>query len=252
MSQPMCASRLQGRIAIITAAADGIGRATAIAFARQGARVIATDINQQRLSQLADIPGIEAYTLDVTDNTAIASFASTTPTPHVLFNCAGYVHHGTILDCDERAFEFSFDLNVKSMYRMIRAFLPRMVANGGGAIINMSSVASSVIGAPNRFAYGASKAAVIGLTKSLAADFGSKSIRANAVCPGTIDTPSLQDRIRVQGNDEEARRAFLARQPTGRFGSPEEVASLVTYLASDEAAFMTGTAVVIDGGWSNI
>jgi 2-keto-3-deoxy-L-fuconate dehydrogenase len=246
------AGRLQGKTAIITAAADGIGRATSIAFAREGARVIATDINQQRLSQLAVIPGIETYTLDVTDNAAIASFASSAPTPHVLFNCAGYVHHGTILDCDERAFDFSFDLNVKAMYRMIRTFLPRMIANAGGAIINMSSVASSVIGAPNRFAYGASKAAVIGLTKSLAADFGSQSIRVNAICPGTIDTPSLQDRMRAQADPEEARRKFIARQPTGRFGTPEEVASLAIYLASDESAFMSGVAVVIDGGWSNI
>jgi len=244
--------RLKSKVAIITAAADGIGRATAMAFAREGARVIATDINQQRLAELAAVPGIETGLLDVRDSAAVAAFAAAVTTPNILFNCAGYVHHGTILDCDEQAFDLSFDLNIKAMYRMARNFLPRMLGNGGGAIINMSSVASSVIGAPNRFAYGASKAAVIGLTKSLAADFGGKGIRANAICPGTIDTPSLQGRIQAQGSSEDARRAFLARQPTGRFGTAEEVASLAVYLASEESAFVSGTAVVIDGGWSNL
>jgi 2-keto-3-deoxy-L-fuconate dehydrogenase len=244
--------RLQSRVAIITAAADGIGRATAVAFAREGARVIATDINRQRLAELQAVPGIEIGVLDVRDSAAVAAFSAAVTAPNVLFNCAGYVHHGTILDCDEQAFDFSFDLNIKAMYRMARNFLPRMLGNGGGAIINMSSVASSVIGAPNRFAYGASKAAVIGLTKSLAADFGSQGIRANAICPGTIDTPSLLGRIQAQGSSEDARRAFLARQPTGRFGTAEEVASLAVYLASEESAFVSGTAVVIDGGWSNL
>lgn len=245
-------TRLHSKVAIVTAAADGIGRATAIAFAREGARVIATDINERRLSEFAEIPNIETHVLDVRDGAAIQELAARVPTPHVLFNCAGYVHHGSILDCDEQAFDFSHELNAKSMYRMVRAFLPAMLANGGGSIVNMASVASSVIGAPNRFAYGMSKAAVIGLTKSIAADFGPRGIRANAVCPGTIETPSLQSRIAAQGDAETARRAFLARQPTGRFGSPEEVASLVIYLASDESAFVSGTAVVIDGGWSNL
>lgn len=245
-------ARLHSKIAVVTAAADGIGRATAIAFAREGARVIATDINEQRLSELAEVPNIETHVLDVRDGVAIEKLAARVTTPHVLFNCAGYVHHGSILDCDEQAFDFSNDLNVKSMYRMVRAFLPAMLANGGGSIVNMASVASSVIGAPNRFAYGMSKAAVIGLTKSVAADFGARGIRANAVCPGTIETPSLQARIAAQGDAEIARRAFLARQPTGRFGSAEEVANLVLYLASDESAFVSGTAVVIDGGWSNL
>lgn len=244
--------RLHSKTALITAAADGIGRATALAFAREGARVLATDINEQRLAELAGVPGIETHRLDVRDRAAVEKLAAAVPTPHVLFNCAGYVHHGTILDCDEQAFDFSCDLNVKSMYRTVRAFLPAMLANGGGSIINMASVASTVIGAPNRFAYGMSKAAVIGLTKSIAADFGPRGIRANAVCPGTIETPSLQARIAAQGDAETARRTFLSRQPTGRFGSAEEVANLVLYLASDESAFVSGTAIVIDGGWSNL
>ena len=245
-------ARLRSKVAIVTAAADGIGRATAIGFAREGAHVVATDINEQRLRELSEVPGIETHPLDVRDGAAIERLAACVPTPNVLFNCAGFVHHGTILDCDEQAFDFSQDLNVKSMYRMVRAFLPAMIANGGGSIVNMASVASSVIGAPNRFAYGMSKAAVIGLTKSIAADFGPRGIRANAVCPGTIETPSLQARIAAQGEAETTRRTFLARQPTGRFGSAEEVANLVLYLASDESAFVSGTAVVIDGGWSNL
>lgn len=245
-------ARLRSKVAVVTAAADGIGRATAIGFAREGAQVVATDIDERRLSELAGIQNIETQVLDVRDAAAIGKLAARVATPHVLFNCAGFVHHGSILDCDEQAFDLSQDLNVKSMYRMVRAFLPAMLANGGGSIVNMASVASSVIGAPNRFAYGMSKAAVIGLTKSIAADFGPRGIRANAVCPGTIETPSLQARIAAQGDAETARRAFLARQPTGRFGTAEEVASLVLYLASDESAFVSGTAVVIDGGWSNL
>lgn len=245
-------ARLQSKVAIVTAAAEGIGRATALAFAQEGARVIATDINEQRLSELAGVPGIETFVVDVRDGAAIAGLASNVPAPDILFNCAGYVHHGTILDCDEQAFDLSCDLNVKSMYRTVRVFLPGMLARGSGSIVNMASVASSVIAAPNRFAYGMSKAAVIGLTKSIAADFGSRGIRANAVCPGTIETPSLQARIAAQGDAATARRAFLARQPTGRLGSAQEVASLVVYLASDESAFVCGTVVVIDGGWSNL
>jgi 2-keto-3-deoxy-L-fuconate dehydrogenase len=169
-----------------------------------------------------------------------------------LFNCAGYVHHGTILDCEERQWDFSFDLNVKSMYRTIRSFLPGMIENGGGSIINMASVASTVLAAPNRFVYGATKAAVIGLTKSIAVDFVAKNIRCNAICPGTIDSPSLRERMRAQGNYEQARAQFIARQPMGRMGQPEEVAALAVYLASDESAFMTGNALPLDGGWSNI
>lgn len=243
--------RMHSKLAIVTAAADGIGRATAIAFAREGARVIATDIDEKRLADLADVPGIEVHTLDVRHTAGIAALARSIDTPDVLFNCVGYVHHGTVLDCDEATFDFAYDLNVKSMYRTIRAFLPGMIARGGGSIVNMSSVASTIIGVQNRFAYGASKAAVIGLTKSIAADFVGKGVRCNAVCPGTIDTPSLQARMAAQGNAEEARRAFLARQPAGRFGSAEDVANLVVYLASDESTFVSGTAVVIDGGWSN-
>lgn len=244
--------RLKNKVAVVTAAAQGMGRSSALAFAREGARVIATDINADALKALDGVDGIETRVLDVRSNEAVAAFAAAIPAPNVLFNCAGFVHHGSILDCDETAYDFSFDLNVKSMYRMIRALLPAMIENGGGSIINMSSVASSVIGAPNRFVYGASKAAVIGLTKSVAADFVTKGIRANAVCPGTVDSPSLHDRMRALGDYETARAAFIARQPMGRLGTAEEVAELVVFLASDESAFMTGQGVVIDGGWSNV
>ena len=244
--------RLASKVVLVTAAADGIGRAATLALAREGARVIATDINESRLSELADIKGVDVCRLDVLDRTAISALAEGVPTPDVLFNCAGYVHQGTVLECDEAEFDLTFNLNVKAMYRMVRAFLPGMIARGSGSIINMASVASSIIGAANRCAYGASKAAVIGLTKSIAADFAARGIRANAVCPGTVDTPSLKTRIETLGRAEEARRAFLSRQPAGRFGKAEEVAELIVYLASDESAFVSGTAVVIDGGWSNI
>jgi len=243
--------RMHSKLAIVTAAADGIGRATAIAFAREGARVIATDINEQRLAELSAIERVETRKLDVRDAAAVAALARTCETPDVLFNCAGYVHHGSVLECHEADFDFAYELNVKSMYRTIREFLPGMVARGRGSIINMASVASSIIGVPNRFAYGATKAAVIGLSKSIAADFIGKGIRCNAVCPGTVDTPSLQARMAAQGNAEEAKRAFLARQPSGRLGTADEIANLVVYLASDESSFVSGTAVVIDGGWSN-
>ena len=242
--------RLAAKTAVITAAADGIGRACALAFAREGARVIATDINSGRLASLAAEAQLETRLLDVRDSAAVAAFAAEAPVPDVLFNCAGYVHHGSLLDCSEEAFLASVDFNVLSMYRMIRGFLPRMLAAGGGSIINMASVASSVIGAPNRFAYGATKAAVIGLTKSISADYLPQGVRANAICPGTIDTPSLQDRIAAGG--DAGQQTFLARQPTGRFGRPEEIAELVVYLASDASAFMSGAALVIDGGWSNV
>jgi len=244
--------RLEGKTAIITAAGKGIGRATALAFAREGANVIATDIDEGALADLQDRNRIETRRLDVTDSADIDTLARIVPAPDILFNCAGYVHHGDLLSCDEAAFEASWNINVRSMYRIARAFLPGMVAEGGGSIINMASVASSVIGAPNRFAYGVTKAAVIGLTRSLSADFVSRGIRANAICPGTVDTPSLEGRIAAQGDAEATRQAFLARQPTGRFGTPEEIAGLAVYLASDEGAFMSGSAIVIDGGWSNV
>lgn len=244
--------RLDGKTAIITAAGKGIGRATALAFAREGARVLATDIDEAALAELQGTDGIATRQLDVTDGAQIAALADACPAPGVLFNCAGFVHHGDLLACDEAAFEFSWNINVRAMYRTARALLPGMVAAGGGSIINMASVASSVIGAPNRFAYGVTKAAVIGLTRSLSADFVSEGIRANAICPGTVDTPSLGDRIAAQGDAASARQAFLARQPAGRFGTPEEVAGLAVYLASDEGAFMAGSAIVIDGGWSNV
>ncbi|MDO8423503.1 MAG: SDR family oxidoreductase [Parvibaculum sp.] len=240
--------RLAGKRVLVTAAGQGIGRAAANAMAREGAHVIATDINADVLK---DFSGGETHCLDVTDATAISAFAAKVGTIDVLFNCAGFVHNGTILDCDEEAWDFSMSLNAKGAYRMARAFLPAMIAAGSGNIINMSSVASSVIGVPNRFVYGVSKAAVIGLTRSIAADFVTQGIRCNAICPGTVETPSLDERMRAQGNYDEARAAFLARQPMGRIGRPEEIAELVVYLASD-AGFMTGSIINIDGGWSNV
>lgn len=245
------AGRLAGKVAVVTAAGQGIGRATALAFSAEGARVWATDIDESLLAALnAADPSLLTARLDVRDAAAVEGFAQRCGAIHVLINCAGFVHHGTILDCSESDWDFSFDLNVKSMYRTIRAFLPGMLDAGGGSIINMSSAASSIKGAPNRFVYGATKAAVIGLTKAVAADFVTRGIRANAICPGTIDTPSLHERIAAQGDPEKARAAFVARQPMGRLGRPEEVADLAVYLASDESAFTTGTVHVIDGGWS--
>lgn len=247
--------RLEGKTAVVTAAAQGIGRASAIAYAREGATVIATDINETRLKELGSLPNIRTRKLDVLDPAAIAAFAKETGAVDVLFNCAGFVHHGTILETEEKDWDFSFDLNVRAMYRMVKAFLPAMIASGrGGSIVNMSSACSSVKGAPNRFVYGTTKAAVIGMTKSLAADFIKQGIRANAICPGTIQTPSLDDRIASQaaaaGGLEQARSGFVARQPLGRLGTPEEIAALAVYLASDESAFTTGTIHVIDGGWT--
>lgn len=243
--------RLQGKSAVVTAAGAGIGLATATAFVAQGARVTATDINADALQPLADL-GCEVQTLDVTDTAAVTQFANSVGTPDILFNCAGFVHHGTILDCDADAFDFSFNLNVRSMYQVTRAFLPAMIDAGGGSIVNMSSAASSIIAAPSRFVYGATKAAVIGLTKSVAADFITQGIRCNCICPGTVESPSLQARIRAQGDYETAHAAFVARQPMGRIAQAEEIASLATYLASDESAFVTGQAMTIDGGWSNV
>lgn len=243
--------RLDAKTAVVTAAGQGIGRATAEAFAAEGASVLATDINASALDSLGGGDGIETRVLDVTDADAIARLAGEVGAIDILFNCAGFVHHGTVLDCEPGDWDFSFDLNVKSMYSMIRAFLPGMIDNGGGSIVNMSSVASSVKGAANRFAYGSTKAAVIGLTKSVAVDFIGDGIRCNAICPGTIQTPSLDDRIAAQGDLETARAAFVQRQPLGRLGTPVEIAALAVYLASDEASFTTGQTHVIDGGWSN-
>ena len=244
--------RLAGKTALITAAAQGIGRATAIAFADAGASVWATDINEVALAGLtAERPDLRARRLDVRDSRAVESIAKELGAIDVLFNCAGFVHQGTILDCAEKDWDFSFDLNAKSMYRMCRAFLPAMLAAGHGNIINMSSIASSVKGIPNRFVYTASKAAIVGLTKSIAADFVSKGIRCNAICPGTVQTPSLDERIAALGSDVERTRSdFIARQPMGRVGRPEEIAALAVYLASDESSFTTGQIHVIDGGWT--
>lgn len=243
--------RLKGKSCLVTAAGQGIGRATARAMAAEGGHVIATDINADALVDLAG-EGIETAMLDVRDPAAIVALRDRLDGVDVLFNCAGFVEHGTILDTDDEKFTFSFDLNVTAMYRMMRAFLPGMLAREAGSIVNMASVASTIIGAPNRFAYGASKAAVIGMTKSVAADFVTRGVRCNAICPGTVESPSLHDRMRAQGDYDAAHAAFVARQPMGRLGRPEEVAALAVYLASDASAFTTGVAHVIDGGWSNV
>lgn len=242
------AGRLSGKRALVTAAAQGIGRASALAFAAEGASVTAVDLNEAKLADLAAASGIVTSCLDVTDGDQIDALAGELGAVDVLFNCVGYVHHGTVLECSEQDWDFSFDVNVKSMYRTIRALLPAMLDAGGGSVINMSSVASSIKGIANRCVYAASKAAVIGLTKSVAADYIGCGIRCNAICPGTVQSPSLDERIAAFDEPQQARRDFIARQPLGRLGTPEEIAAVAVHLASDESAFTTGTIVVVDGG----
>lgn len=239
---------LSGKTALVTAAGQGIGRATALAFAKAGAKVYATDINEALLSAYAGEASITTRKVDVLNSASINDAVAEIGTVDILFNCAGFVHSGTILEATDEDLDFAYDLNVKSMVRTIRAVLPGMLKRKSGAIINMSSVASSITGVPNRFAYGMSKAAVIGLTKSVAADYVGQGIRCNAICPGTVDSPSLQERMRAQGDYDTARAAFIARQPMGRLGQPEEIAELALYLAG--ATFTTGQAYAIDGGWS--
>lgn len=246
------AGRLKGKIAFCTAAGAGIGQATAQAFLAEGAHVIATDLNE---ALLAPLKGADCRKLDVLSTEAVEAMAKEIAEKSggidILFNCAGFVHHGTILDTEEKDWDFSFTLNVRSMYRLIRALLPGMIERGGGSIINMSSVVSSVKGAPNRFVYGTTKAAVIGLTRAVAADFIGQGIRCNAICPGTVETPSLEGRINAFDDPVEARKQFIARQPIGRLGTAAEIANLALYLASDESTYTTGSVNVIDGGWSN-
>jgi 2-keto-3-deoxy-L-fuconate dehydrogenase len=248
-------SRLAGKKAFVTAAGQGIGRAIAEAFAREGATVVATDLNEALLAALKS-PAIATRKLDVLDPAAIAAAAQEVGPVNVLVNAAGFVHAGSVLDCTEEDWSFAFDLNVRSQFRTIKAFVPGMLAGGGGSIINVASVAGSIKGAPNRFVYGTTKAAVIGLTKAVAADFITRGVRCNAICPGTVESPSLRDRIAAQAKAsgqtlEQVEAAFVGRQPMGRLGRVEEIAALAVYLASDESSFTTGTAQVIDGGWSN-
>ena len=241
--------RLAGKTALITAAGQGIGHAAAVAFQAEGARLWATDLDESTLAGLAALEDVTCRALDVRDPAAVAAAADEIGAPDVLFNCAGRVPHGTILECEPEDWEETLSLNVSAMYRMIRAFLPAMLAAGGGSIINMASVVSSVKAAPDRCAYGASKAAVIGLTKSVALDYAAQGIRCNALCPGAVDTPSLEERLGARPDPEAARKAFIARHPIGRVGSPSEIAALCVYLGSDESAFTTGQALVIDGAW---
>ena len=247
------AGRLEGKHVFVTAAAQGMGRASVLAMAREGARVVATDLREDLLKALADEARAEGLSivvarLDVTDDAAVAKMIGELPPLDVLFNCAGYVHQGTIFECEDADWDRSFAINVRAMYKTIKAALPKMLENGGGSIVNMASVCSSLRGLPNRFAYGASKAAVVGLTKQVAADFVAKGVRCNCIAPGTVDTPSLHDRMRQLGDIEEARKMFVSRQPMGRIATAEEIIPIVIYLASDESAFMTGQCVAVDGG----
>jgi 2-keto-3-deoxy-L-fuconate dehydrogenase len=256
MQDRSMSQRLAGKKALVTAAGQGIGRATAEAFAREGATVVATDINAGLLADLARLPGIETRVLDVTDAAAIAALAGEVGAVQVLFNGAGFVHAGSVLECSEADWDLAFTLNVRSMYRLIKALLPGMLAAGSGSIINVASAASSIKGVPNRFVYATTKAAVIGLTKSVAADFITRGIRCNAICPGTVESPSLRQRIDAQAKASgqtiaQVEAAFIGRQPMGRLGTPAEIAALAVYLASDESAFTTGTSQLIDGGWAN-
>ncbi|KAJ8002202.1 hypothetical protein DPEC_G00177370 [Dallia pectoralis] len=241
--------RLDGKVIVLSAGAQGIGRAAAIAFAKEGALVTATDVNAEKLKELDGHPGIKTKVVDVTKKDQVDALAKEFDHVDVLLNVAGFVHHGSILDCEETDWDFTMNVNVRSMYLMTRAFLPKMLAKKSGNIINMASVVSSIKGVANRFVYGTSKAAVIGLTKSIAADYLQQGIRCNCVCPGTVDTPSLRDRIQAQPDPEQALKDFMARQKTGRLCTAEEVAYLCVYLASDESAYVTGTEQIIDGGW---
>ena len=241
--------RLEGKKIVVTAAGQGIGKATAIAFHNEGAHVIATDLNEKTLADLnKEYPNIKIKTLDSTDNKAILDFVKTLDEVNVLFNAVGFVHHGTILDCEEKDWDFSFDVNIKSMYFMCRAILPLIVKQNGGSIINVSSIASSLKGLPNRFVYGASKAAIIGLTKSIASDFVKQNIRCNSIAPGTVFSPSWQDRVNQSPDPVQAKKDFIARQPMGRLGTAEEIASMAIYLAGDESTFTTGNTFSVDGG----
>ncbi len=246
-------TRLAGKTAFVTAAAQGIGRATALAFAAEGATVVATDLNGPKVAEIAGTQ-IRTFALDATDRDAVNAAAKDAGPVDILFNCVGFVHQGSILDATEAEWDFAFDLNVRTMFRTIRAFLPAMLERGSGSIVNIASAAGSIKGAPNRFIYGTTKAAVIGLTKSVAVDTVTKGVRCNAICPGTVQTPSLNDRIAANaaaaGGLEAARTAFVARQAMGRLGSAEEIAALAVYLASDDSQFVTGQAMVIDGGWT--
>lgn len=248
-------NRLQGKTAFVTAAGQGIGRATAEAFAREGAKVIATDLNVELLAGLKGQPNVVVEKLDALDAAAIADAARRHAGVDILFNAAGFVHHGTVLDCTEEQWDFAFNLNVRSMYRTIKAFLPGMLAKGSGSIVNIASGASSVKAAANRFVYGATKAAVIGLTKSVALDYIKQGVRCNAICPGTVESPSLRDRMATLSKNsgqtyEQVEAMFIGRQPMGRLGTADEIAAMGVYLASDESRFTTGTTMLVDGGWS--
>ncbi|NRA86499.1 MAG: SDR family oxidoreductase [Rhizobiales bacterium] len=242
---------LDGKTCLLTAAGQGIGRATAEIFLAEGATIIATDINTNLLYDLSQQSNCQVEQLDVTDSLAVSDLAQKIGAVDVIFNCAGFVHNGTILDCDQTAWDLSFNVNVSGAYQIIKSFLPEMIKNNGGSIVNMSSVASSIKGVPNRFAYCASKAALIGLTKSIAADYITHGIRCNAICPGTVESPSLEERLKATGDYEKAKADFIARQPMGRLGKASEIASLAVYLASDLSSYTSGQTHVIDGGWSN-